>query len=339
MSQLPPQAGRGRPGDVRGWPQARLALAIGLLVLVVAGLRTAVPAPSLDGPFRHDGLPLGVALEAVLACLLAALAIRNSRAPRDALLAARLRRLLIYVVVAGLVAVPTAYLLSRHVGRLKARPPIPASSARPPGPLRVSTVSMNGNTVLLVVLAVAAAALVYGIVRLFLKRPTIWAGWRRGRSGIALEPAAEEDDDDEAELLEAVESGQSALRLLDDARAAIIACYVAMEQNLAQAGTARAVADTPDELLARAARQGLVRGDAAARLTALFYEARFSSHLMPPQRRDQARQALDELAAGLRDLEPAGRGAAGRGAGAADGLGGADGAASRTGGAAHGADG
>jgi hypothetical protein len=333
MSQLPPQAGRGRPGDVRGWPQARLALAIGLLVLVVAGMRTAVPAPSLDGPFRHDGLPLGVALEAVLACLLAALAIRNSRAPRDALLAARLRRLLIYVVVAGLVAVPTAYLLSRHVGRLKARPPIPASSARPPGPLRVSTVSMNGNTVLLVVLALAAAALVYGIVRLFLKRPTIWAGWRRGRSGIALEPAAEEDDD-EAELLEAVESGQSALRLLDDARAAIIACYVAMEQNLAQAGTARAVADTPDELLARAARQGLVRGDAAARLTALFYEARFSSHLMPPQRRDQARQALDELAADLRDLEPAGRGA-----GAADGLGGADGAAGRTGGAAHGADG
>jgi hypothetical protein len=305
MSQLRPQAGRGRPGDVRGWPRARLALAIGLLVLVEAGLRTAVPAPSLDGPFRHDGLPLGVALEAVLACLLAALAIRNSRAPRDALLAARLRRLLIYVVVAGLVAVPTAYLLSRHVGRLKARPPIPASSARPPGPLRVSTVSMKGNTVLLVVLALAAAALVYGIVRLFLKRPTIWVGWRRGRSGIALEPAAEEDG--EAELLEAVESGQSALRLLDDARAAIIACYVAMEQNLAQAGTARAVADTPDELLARAARQGLVRGDAAARLTALFYEARFSSHPMPPQRRDHARQALDELAAGLRDLEPAGR--------------------------------
>jgi hypothetical protein len=165
---------------------------------------------------------------------------------------------------------------------------------------------MNGNTVLLVVLALAAAALVYGIVRLFLKRPTIWAGWRRGRSGIALEPAAEEDD--EAELVEAVESGQSALRLLDDARAAIIACYVAMEQNLAQAGTARAVADTPDELLARAARQGLVRGDAAARLTALFYEARFSSHPMPPQRRDHARQALDELAADLRDLEPAGHG-------------------------------
>lgn len=77
-----------------------------------------------------------------------------------------------------------------------------------------------------------------------------------------------------------------------------------MEQSLAQAGTARAAADTPDELLARAARLGLVRTDAAARLTALFYEARFSSHPMPPAQRDEAQQALAELADSLRDLKP-----------------------------------
>jgi hypothetical protein len=96
-----------------------------------------------------------------------------------------------------------------------------------------------------------------------------------------------------------VESGRTALRTLDDARAAIIACYVAMEASLAQRGTARGVADTPDELLARATGRGVVRGTAAVRLTALFYEARFSSHPLNPGQRDAAEQALDELAATL----------------------------------------
>jgi len=85
---------------------------------------------------------------------------------------------------------------------------------------------------------------------------------------------------------------------------------VAMEESLAQAGTARAVADTPDELLARAADRGLVRTGAAARLTGLFYEARFSSHPMPAAQRGEAEQALAELAGSLRDLEPARAGTA-----------------------------
>jgi hypothetical protein len=66
------------------------------------------------------------------------------------------------------------------------------------------------------------------------------------------------------------------------------------------------VADTPDELLARAAGQGLVHGNAAARLTVLFYEARFSTHPMPFTKRDEAQQALGELAASLGGPEPAG---------------------------------
>jgi hypothetical protein len=51
-----------------------------------------------------------------------------------------------------------------------------------------------------------------------------------------------------------------------------------------------------------------VRGTAAARLTALFYEARFSSHPLDHRQRDAAAQALDELAAALTqaDAEPVG---------------------------------
>jgi hypothetical protein len=78
-----------------------------------------------------------------------------------------------------------------------------------------------------------------------------------------------------------------------------------MEDSLAERGAARAAADTPDELLARATRSGIVRGPAAERLTALFYEARFSSHPLDGGERAAAEQALDELAAALAEAEEA----------------------------------
>ncbi len=131
--------------------------------------------------------------------------------------------------------------------------------------------------------------------------------------------------EDSEDLREAVESGRSALRNIDDARAVIIACYLAMEASLAERGTARAIAETPDELLARARTTGIVRGTAAARLTALFYEARFSSHPLDHRQRDAADQALDELAAALNEaaaVEPGEAGTGGAGTGGA-GTGGA----------------
>jgi hypothetical protein len=72
-----------------------------------------------------------------------------------------------------------------------------------------------------------------------------------------------------------------------------------MERSLADRGTARGAADTPDELLARAVASGIVRGGAASRLTALFYEARFSTHPVGAGQRDAASAALDELAGEL----------------------------------------
>jgi hypothetical protein len=177
--------------------------------------------------------------------------------------------------------------------------------------------------VLLIVIGLLAAGLIYLIARFLWRHRGPWSGWR-GRAPAFPVPVS--DDEDEPGLRRAVESGYSALRRLDDARAAIIACYLAMEQSLAEAGTARVTADTPDELLARAAAQGLVRGEAAARLTALFYEARFSSHPMARSQRDDAQRALAELAASLGGLASAGV-AGGTGgpfeAGAASGPGGA----------------
>jgi uncharacterized protein DUF4129 len=303
MSQQRSTAG-GRRGDAQGSSWTRAALAAGLIAVVAVGLRDDTRPPALDGPFRHDGLLVGAILEAVLACLLVALAVRRSRAPRSALLAARLRWMLNYVVGIGLVTIPAAYLLSRHVHvrspRLRPRPAPSASGLSRAGHAAGHAAGGNiaGWLIVGIVGVLVTAALVYALARIIPLGRGFWAGWRWRAALADVEAAA---GDDESQLLEAVESGQSALRRLDDARTAIIACYVAMEQSLARAGTARAAADTPDELLARAAGRGLVTTGAAARLTALFYEARFSSHPMPPAQRDAAEQALGELAASLDD--------------------------------------
>jgi len=308
MSQRGQPPGAGRRRTAAGWRDGRLPLAACLLILAAVALRGEVAAPALTGPLRRDGLPVGIVLEAVLACLLAALIVRHSRAPRGALIAARLRMLLFYVVGAGLIAIPAAYLLNTasqlHLRPRPAPSPTPSSSQRPRGLLPPGgSGSASGLIVIIILLALAAAVVIYLVARFMARHNWSRGSWRgRGAPSAAFEPSA---DAEAAELREAVEVGQNALRLTDDARAAIIACYFAMEQSLAGAGTPRAAADTPYEVLVRATDQGLIRTAAAGRLTVLFYEARFSSHPMPAQRRDDARQALAELAASLADPEPA----------------------------------
>jgi Domain of unknown function (DUF4129) len=305
MSQQGSRAGEDGGGAARGWGPGRVALAACLLALVAVGLRAAVPAPALDGSYRHDGLLIAAAGEAVLACLMVALVVRNSRAPRDAIIAARLRRILTYAVGIGLVAIPVAYAfdISAHVHLPPRRAQHGAGSQGAPARVPRSHHPASDRIVIIILFVLFAAVLIYLIARFIANYRGTWTGWRRRAGAVPID--ASPDGGDEDQLREAVESGQSALGLIDDARAAIIACYAAMEQTLARAGTARATADTPDELLARAAGHGLIRTDAAARLTALFYEARFSSHPMPPARRDAARQALAEVAASLADPEPA----------------------------------
>jgi Domain of unknown function (DUF4129) len=305
MSQQGSRAGGDGSGAARGWGAGRVALAACLLALVAVGLRAAVPAPVLDASYRHDGLPIAAAGEAVLACLLVALVVRNSRAPDDAIIAAQLRRILTYVVGFGLIAIPVAYVfdISAHVHLPPRRVPHGTGSRGAPVHVPRGSHPVSGRIVIIILLVLIAAVLIYLIARFIAAYRGTWTGRRRHADAAAIE--ASPGRGDEEQLREAVESGQSALDLLDDARAAIIACYAAMEQTLARAGTARATADTPDELLARAAGQGLIRTGAAARLTALFYEARFSSHPIPPARRDAAHQALAEVAASLADPEPA----------------------------------
>jgi len=264
-----------------------------------------VTRPRWNGPLRHDGLVIGLALEVILGVLLLLTYRRRARAMRGGVpvndVAAKLRGFLVLVLGAGMIAVAVAIFVSLHLhlgGGAQPAPtftvrPKPTRTPRPQGAQPGGSFHVPVTVilyVLLVVLLVAAVLL------------SIWWSRRFGPSfGGRTSGFLAEDPED---LREAVESGRQALRTVDDARAAIIACYLAMETSLAERGAARAVADTPDELLARATASGLVRGTAAARLTALFYEARFSSHPLGRGQRDAAEQALDELAAALAAPEP-----------------------------------
>jgi hypothetical protein len=88
-----------------------------------------------------------------------------------------------------------------------------------------------------------------------------------------------------------------------DPRAAIIACYVAMERALAHApGAVPLASDTPSEVLARAVQHHALSAESATELVELFTEARFSPHVMNEAHREAAIEALHRVLAELRSL-------------------------------------
>jgi hypothetical protein len=319
-----------RPALAQQWLVRLLPLAL-LIILGLAGLRGAVATPRWDGPLHSDGLVIGLALEVVLGTLLVITIWRRS-AGVDAqgagvtavsAVAVKLRGVLIFVLGAGMIGVAVAMVfgLGLHLFTAKPARPVIRPAVTPTAKVTVPPLgSVRG-----IAFHIPVAAILYALLVVVLLAGVVLSIWwaRRLRP-----PGGPREDDfiaeDSEDLREAVESGRSALRTLDDARAAIIACYVAMENSLAGRGTARGIADTPDELLARARDTGVVRGTAGGRLTALFYEARFSSHPLDRSQRDAAEQALDELATALAQAEtaetetagaaPGGAGAGGAGA-------------------------
>jgi Domain of unknown function (DUF4129) len=104
-----------------------------------------------------------------------------------------------------------------------------------------------------------------------------------------------------ATLLDSLAAGSDALNAGGEPRAAIIACYAAMERGFAAAGSAPAVADTPAEVLARATRTGLVRPEPAETLTGMFRLARYSTY---PMTSADSRVAADALTQMRSDLGP-----------------------------------
>lgn len=158
-------------------------------------------------------------------------------------------------------------------------------------------------------------ALLLGVGVLLLLALTGWAAlslWRLRRPPPLPHRTtyATADDDAQEALAQAVDSGRRALLDGDDPRAAVIACYAAMEESLAASGVARHASDSPRDLLERASADGLLTGPAAAELTALFREARYSTHPMDGSHRERASAALAGIADMLESRAAAAAGAA-----------------------------
>jgi hypothetical protein len=173
-------------------------------------------------------------------------------------------------------------------------PKPPANSPIPPTPHREGGGDVLGylaaSTVTLVVLLAAAAAF----------------GFRRPRR-IAAPFAATEKPDKPAPkgsetLARAAELGLAEIGDLSrEPREAIIACYAAMEGELAHfPGAIPQAFDTPTEVLARAVDHHALHAENAAQLVNLFAEARFSPHVMNESHREVAVRALQLVLTELR---------------------------------------
>ena len=93
------------------------------------------------------------------------------------------------------------------------------------------------------------------------------------------------------------------LRAEHDPRRAVIAAYARMERALGAFGLPRSPSEAPDEYLGRIFSDLHVSRRATSRLTALFAQAKFSSHDVGPEMKDEAIASLEAVREELRAAE------------------------------------
>lgn len=303
-------------------PSGRVVALIVLLLVLAAALRGYLPAPSHAARGEAaGGRPAFIFVVAILGVTLALLAIAviaRLRDPRAAApQAAELSELLgtglgrpnwrvvligSAVIVAWLVVVMlAAHLLASH----GAGPPPPptASGTPPPGNVNASPPRQphSQNTDMLGVLLAATVPMLMMLVAATLVMSR--RRWRAATPGIVTDDRVERASAQphSESLVRAAERGLAEMTDLSrEPREAIIACYAAMERELANVPDAVPQDfDTPTEVLARAVEHHALHADNAVQLVNLFAEARFSPHVMNEGHRDVAvrvlQLVLDEL--------------------------------------------
>ena len=289
----------GRADRTAAWRVAAVAI---LLALTAAGLRsrgTFSHAPDralagASGAVVATALTVteGVALVAFVLVLAMARPRRKPKADDDE--PPRLpfpwwaKTLAVLAAVAVMVT-PLAVLLTRKTRPRTAAPQARAGVLAGGGAPPRLPATAHGSPWLLLAGMLIALALLLAL--------TAWS--RRTRRRATGPPC----DQARLALGQSLAAGRAALAGPRDPRAAIIACYAAMERGFAAAGSAPAAADTPAEVLARATGAGLVRSGSAARMAGLFRRARYSSEPMTGADSAAAASALDQMQA---DLGPAG---------------------------------
>jgi hypothetical protein len=136
--------------------------------------------------------------------------------------------------------------------------------------------------------AAVVAALATGAVVVLWWRRHLLRGQARAHTGAGDHGA------------KAVQAGRIVLDSLgDDPRVAVVGCYAAMEEILAETGDPRGRAETPEELLQRAITEGRLDPQPGRRLTELFLTARYSTATVTPADVAVARETLDSIDLGV----------------------------------------
>jgi hypothetical protein len=290
----------------------RVATVAVLLAVTVVGLRTRgafshtpdAAAAGASGAVLATALVAaeGIALVAFVVLLLAA---RPHRRPHDDPEPERLilpwwAKTAGVLLAFGLLVTPFVVLLSLKVRKHASVPPPLAHLTNPLTGSRPNAAAQSPAWPLIAGMVIAIAVVL----------TLTWLTRRRRRPGGPGRYGRPQDR--AAALAEGLAAGSAALQANHEPRTAIIACYAAMEQGFAAAGSAAAAADTPTEVLARATAAGIVRSASAQVLTGLFRRARYSAEPMTPADSAAAATALAQLRADLADADAG----AGVGAGA-----------------------
>lgn len=305
-------------------PTGRVVALIGLLIFAAAALRGYFPAQghgahSEPGGGRAALLFVIAALSGALALLAIAVIarLRDPRAPAPAqadlsdLLGTGKGRPSWRVLLIGLVLIVAwlliVTLLVRYLVPHHANPSVPtqvpaARTSSPPSGSANQPRPGNGSGDMFGVLLAGTIPMMLVIVAgtLLMARRR----WRAPRPVVVADdriesPAPEPPSES---LARAAEVGLAEIGDLNrEPREAIIACYAAMERELARVpGAAPQDFDTPTEVLVRAVEHHALHAENAERLVNLFEEARFSPHVMNEGHREVAVDVLRLVLAELR---------------------------------------
>jgi hypothetical protein len=259
-----------------------------VLAAVVAGVRTRIGSP----PGEHaPSATLGYTVAVILGVLYgvglfsyfsARLKTDEDEAPAEEP-ATLFQRILVWITVTAAAVLPiVAVLLWRSRSGNRRTAPLGGGPGSGAGAHAVSRAPIQLHWPYL---AAAAAAAVLAVVALavFLRHGS------RGTGELS----------ERAVLADAVTAGIDELEDDPDPRRAVIRAYGAMEGSLGAHGLPRRDAETPFEYLSRIFTGEEAGAPAAARLTPLYEQARFSTHEIDEGMRDRAIAALRDLRAEL----------------------------------------
>jgi Domain of unknown function (DUF4129) len=306
-------------------PTGRVVALIVLLFIAAAALRGYLPAQghaarTEPGSGRAAMVFVVVALSATLALLAIAIIARlrdpRAMAPQQAdlseMLGAGRGRPSWRVLLIGLAVIVAWLLIAMLLARLwlphGVAPPAPPDPSVPPSANGATQPPKqhpqnNSGSMLGILLAGTIPMLLLIVVGSVIMSRRRWRAATSGTLGAAADDRAESAAPPvrSESLARAAERGLA--EMVDpsrEPREAIIACYAAMERELANVpGAVPQEFDTATEVLARAIEHHALHADNAVQLVNLFAEARFSPHVMNERHREVAmrvlRLVLDEL--------------------------------------------